>query len=159
MPRFPLERSGSVDSLPFTPRALDLGADLEELRSWLKRAELCSWLPVPCLSVLACGLPRLLLLLCGGAQAWPVGGLAVDRPSGSTAAAALCPWVRALLGHRTPVAVWCLRACGSTPSGVTALLGSVHPDAGLSGPQEKPHPAGRTVSLPQCTSAHITMHH
>lgn len=68
MPRFPLERSGSVDSLLFTPRALDRRAELEELQSWLTQAELCSWLPVPCLSVLARGLHRL-LLLCGGAQA------------------------------------------------------------------------------------------
>ena len=91
MPRFPLERSGSVDSLPFTPRVLDRGADPEELRSWLKRAELRSWLPVPCLSVLACGLPRLPLLLCGGAQAWLVGGLAVDRPSDTPSQLCLLP--------------------------------------------------------------------
>lgn len=55
------------------------------------RTELCSWLPVPCPSMLARGLPRLLLLLllCGGAQGWPVGGLAVDRPASGTAAAAV----------------------------------------------------------------------
>lgn len=91
MPRFPLEGSGSEDLLPFTPRALDSPADPEELRSRLTQSELCSWLPVPCPSVLARGLPRLLLplLLCRGAQGWPVGGLAVDRPANSTAAAAV----------------------------------------------------------------------
>lgn len=132
MPRFPLERSGSVDSLLFTPRALDRRAELEELRSWLTQAELCSWLPVPCLSVLARGLHRL-LLLCGGRQ---VGGLAADRPTSSTAAAALCPRLRVLLGHRTAVAGRCSTAGGGTPSGAAALLGSVHPDAGLSGSGE-----------------------
>lgn len=82
MPRFLLERSGSVDSLPFTPRALDRRAELEELRSWLTQAELCSWLPVPCLSVLARGLHRL-LLLCGGVQA---GGSEALLPTGPPAA-------------------------------------------------------------------------
>lgn len=65
-----------------------------------------------------------------------VGGLAADRPASSTAAAALCPRLRVLLGHRTPVAGRCSAAGGGTPSGVAALLGSVHPDAGLSGSGE-----------------------